>query len=378
MGELATVAFNPEYLLKLASRDERPERNEGVVGMTSYVVAHGWYESDKPEVVVPENMKLSFLADVDLAGLHHIQAAQMIVGGVASATTYEAGKPLPNYEFSPFEDDKVARLYGLNLHDLDLWVIGPVQAFALCTGVAGDCTEDVHVCEDGLLGIAQRQNVNHLHFLTCRVDNIEGHDEWKGDTNLHDGEGGSDPTWNDELLAWTTWFTTLDFDAQRSAWESLEYEDKLARTADAEVEEWSQVYEAVKAHDAGEATFMPYLASLSGPVKERLLREHPEIAATVRASVGPETIAEYTQYADWFLTLPFDEQEPEWQRLEPEVRQTMMLEARMGDWAQAYNGRGLMGFYTPDQFREFCAKLTPGARALLLDDPDARALYETA
>src|SRR3954452_22892345 len=342
--------------------------------MVSYVVAHGWYDSNQPQVVVPQGMTLSFLADVDLAAVHHIQVAQLIAGGVAAATTYQAGEPLPNYQFSQFEDEFVARLYALNLHGLDLWIVGPVAAFALCTDVGGACTANAHVCTDGLLGIAQKQQVTHLHFLSCRVDDAPGHGAWGSDVNLHDGAADTG-TWDRDLIAWTTGFMALDFAAQRSAWESLEYEDQAVRTADVEVADWSKVYEAVKAFEAGEATFVPYFASMSGAMKERLLREHPDVAASVRANLGPETLAQYSQYAGWFLDQPYDYQTEEWDGLEPEVRQTLLLDARVGDWAQAHSSRMYVPYMSGDQFRSYCANLTAGARDLLLADPDAQAKF---
>ncbi len=343
--------------------------------MVSYVIAHGWYVSGEPEITVPEGLTLSFLADVDLAGLHHVQVAQVIAGGVAAATTYKAGDPLPNYQFSIFEDDMVARLMQLNVHDLDLWIIGPVEASALCTDVGGACTQDRHVCEGGLLTIAQEKKVDHLHFLSCRVDNAEGHGPWEGDVNLHDGLGGKDSSYNDELLAFTVSFVTQDFATQRAIWESLDYQKKVERTADKEIEEWAQVYEAVRAFEAGEATFVPYLASLSGPVKERLFREHPDIAASVRTSLGPETISQYAQYADGFLAMAPADQAAAWGGLDAAVRETLLLDPRMGDWASANAARGYLPYLSPAQFRGVCAKLTPGALALVLADPDAAAKY---
>lgn len=346
-----------------------------VVGLVTYVVAHGWYESGEPDVVVPRGMTLSFLADVDLNAVHHIQVAQLLVGGVSAATTYHGDDPLPNYRFSQFEDDKVARLLALNLHDLDLWVVGPVPAFSLCADPGGACSADAHGCE-GLLGLAQRQGIDHLHFLTCRVDNAPGHEPWAADYELHEDASGSDPTWHDELVGWTTSFAALDFDAQRTVWESLEYEDQVVRTADAEVAEWAEIFEAVKAHEAGEATFLPYLASLSGTVRERLLREHPEIADTVRASLGPETIAECAAYAQWFLSLPFDQQTLEWDQQEPAVRETLLLDPGVGDWALARSARDYLDYFSPEQFRAYCQKLPVGARTELLADPRALQLYQ--
>src|SRR5690348_11120305 len=115
--------------------------------MTAYVLGHGWYDSSKPQTPVPAGMTVTFLAEQDMSGLQHVQLAQLLIGGVSAAASYSEGDLIPNYEFKPLDDEWIARLYQLNVQNLDLWLIGPdVPAFALCTGGKDDDGEDV--CAD--------------------------------------------------------------------------------------------------------------------------------------------------------------------------------------------------------------------------------------
>lgn len=346
--------------------------------MVAYVLGHGWHDSGAPPLVVPAGMTISFLADFDLSGMQHIQAAQLFVGGVAAAQTYQAGDQLPNYEFAPLSDDWVARMHGLNIHDLDLWMIGPeVPAFALCTGTDGLCSADAHACVDGLLGLAQQNGQDHLHIMSCRVDVAQAPHTWGADDALHDDAGGADTTFHTELIAWTSWFLTLGFAEQRATWTALSYEEQLQRTTDGELGQWAEVYEAVLQYEAHGAApeFHAYYDSLDGAVRERILRDHPDVAAAVRARPDKQVPPAYLEIIEQFLLTSPDDQDTYWRDLDPGMRELFVMDTRMNDWAQAYAARDYLSLgITDDTFRGYCAKLSDGAVDLLLQYDGPRAI----
>lgn len=346
--------------------------------MVAYVLGHGWHHSGAGQLVVPDGMTITFMADFDMSGVQHVQAAQLMIGGIAAADTYQGGDPLPNYEFSSLSDDWVARMIGLNLHDLDLWFIGPdVPAFAMCTGTDGLCSADAHACVDGLLGIAQQRGATHLHLLSCRVDIAQPPANRGVDVSLHDGQGGADSTFDSELIAWTSWFLTLDYANQSATWEALSYEEKLQRTTDGELAQWSEVHEAAKAFQASGATaeFNAYYDSLDGAVRERLLRDHSAVAAAVRARPDKQVPDAYKEIIEQFLATSPPDQDTYWRDLETGMRELFIMDTRMNDWAQAYAAREYLDLgVSAETFRGYCANLTDGAVDLLLQYDQAKAI----
>ncbi len=345
--------------------------------MVVYVMGHGWHDSSQPSVQVPPGLTVSFLADFDLAAVEHMQYAQLVVGSVAAAQAYQAGDPIPNYQFSPLDDAWIARATQLNVHDLALWFIGPeFPVTALCTGTGPDCATGQHTPGCGLFGWAQALGVDHLHMLSCRVD-TQTPPPRPDDRVLHLASG-DDPSFDRELFDWTSRFITLDFAAQRREWEALPYQQQVYLTGDAEVRDWSEVYQARLEYErcgGDPAAFAEYYRPLDAAIKERLLREFPEMAATVLAA-GPALSAQEWQDAETFLAMPPGQQQDDhWRGLPAAERERMLGMPEVNDWAQALAAREYLGYgITHEVFRGYCAKLRPGALAVLTRYPAAEQI----
>jgi len=209
--------------------------------VVAYVFGHGWHDSGKPRIRVPDGVTLSFMADFDLSGVQHIQLSQLLVGSPGAAQTYLAPDEVPNYEFEKLSDDWIARLTQLNVHSLDLWLIGSdCPAFSLCTAPdSASCSTGQHDCQDGLFGIARARGVSELHLMSCRVDITVPPDQRQSDANMYDLDGRPDPAVHQELFNWTSWYMTLSYADQCAAWNAMPYEQQAYCTSDDEISQWA-------------------------------------------------------------------------------------------------------------------------------------------
>ena len=327
--------------------------------MVAYVMAHGSYKDDV-EVVVPEGLTISFMASAELAGLEHIQYAQLIVGGVAAADTFVAPTPIPNYHFEALDAAWIKRAGEVNIHGLDLRFAGTAPLTALCTATGHGPAD--HTPECGLLGMALDEGLDHLHFMTCRVDTRKPGPR-QGDRNLY-LDGVADPSWDRELRDWTAWFIGLDFTEQVRAWE--EYADqRLQLIGDTELQDFELAYQAWQVFNQNGATqpFLVHFDGLAPHIQERLLREVPEItAALFDGRLPPEAYAD----AERFLTLPPDDQDAEWRGKPLNQRDHFFAIKETNDWTQAFMAREYLSYgITEDTFRRYCAKLDGDVIAIL-------------
>lgn len=342
--------------------------------MVAYVLGHSWHDSGKPTIRVPDGMTLSFMADFDLSGVSHVQLAQLLVGSPGAAQTYMAPDEIPNYEFEKLSDEWIARLIQLNVHSLDLWIIGPdCPAFALCTAPDSDsCRNGQHDCQDGLLGIARARGVNELHLMSCRVDIAVPADQRKADTNLYDLEGRADPTFQQELFDWISWFMTLSYADQCATWNSMPYEQQVYCADDGEISQWAAAHHAEQLFrsEGDTAEFRAYYDRLDPVVKERLLRDFPDILVAVSNRADRTIPAEYVDTVNMFLNLPVDQQDQYWKDLHSAYREIFLTDPRVNNWAQAYAAREYLDLgVSPAVFKGYCAKLSTGANQLLRGYP---------
>jgi hypothetical protein len=178
-------------------------------------------------------------------------------------------------------------------------------------------------------------------------------------------------------VSWTKWFLTLSYEDQAATWEALGYEEKVYRTTDTEIAEWAEVHEARrKCASAGPDEFVAYYESLQPAIRERVLREAPEVVTALRAiKPMPET---YRETRDWFLTAPRDVQDAYWRdTLAAEEREQFLMDPRVNDWAQAYAARQYLQLAGAPTFKGYCQTLSDGAVALLYGYDDTRAVLES-
>jgi hypothetical protein len=348
--------------------------------MVAYVLGHGWHDSGKSRIRVPDGMTFSFMADFDLSGLAHVQLAQLLVGSPGAAQTYRPPDEFPNYEFEQFSDDLIARLIQLNTHSLDLWIIGPdCPAFALCSAPdSPSCSSGQHDCEDGLLGIARAKGVSELHLMCCRVDVAV--EAWlrRADTNLPDLEGNADPTVHQELFEWTSWFISLGYADQCAAWNAMPYEQQAYCTSDNEISQWAAAHQAEQLFGSGGDTveFRAYYDRLDAVVKERLLRDFPNILAAVSNRLDRTVPAEYVDTINTFIYMSLDQQDEYWKELHSAYREIFLTDPRVNDWAQAQAAREYLDLgATPATFKGYCAKLSVGANQLLRSYPGTASYF---
>ncbi len=348
--------------------------------MVAYVLGHGWHDSGQPRIRVPDGMTLSFMADFDLSGIQHVQLAQLLVGSPGAAQAYMASDEIPNYEFEQLSDDWIARLIQLNVHSLDLWIIGPdCPSFALCTAPDSlSCSAGQHDCQDGLLGIARAKGVSELHLMSCRVDIAVPAHLRQSDTNLYDLDGKADPTVHKELFEWTSWFMTLSYADQCAAWNSMPYEQQAYCTSDGEISQWAAAHHAEQLFSSGGDTveFRAYYDRLDPDVKERVLRDFPNILAAVSNRPDRTIPAEYVDTINTFLNLPLDQQDQYWRDLHAAYREVFLTDLRVNDWAQAQAAREYLDLgATPATFKGYCAKLSVGANQLLRGYPSTASYF---
>lgn len=348
--------------------------------MVAYVLGHGWHDSGKPRIHVPDGMTLSFMADFDLSGVQHVQLAQLLVGSPGAAQTHMAPDEIPNYEFEQLSDEWIARLIQLNVHNLDLWIIGPdCPAFALCTAPdSASCSTGQHDCQDGLLGIARANGVSELHLMSCRVDVAVPPALRQSDTNLYDLDGKPDPTVQQELFEWTSWFMTLSYADQCAAWNSMPYEQQAYCTSDGEISQWAAAHHAEQlfGSEGDTAEFRAHYDRLDPEVKERLLRDFPNILAAVSNRPDRTIPAEYVDTINTFLNLPLDQQDQYWKDLHSAYREIFLTDPRVNDWAQAQAAREYLDLgATPATFKGYCAKLSAGANQLLRGYPHTASFF---
>lgn len=349
--------------------------------MVAYVLGHSWHDSGNRRIRVPDGMTLSFMAAFDMSSLQHVQLSQLLVGSPGAAETYRAPDEIPNYEFSMLPDDWIGRLIQLNVHGLDLWIIGPdCEAFALCTSPDRDpCSTGQHDCQDGLLGIARAKGVTELHLMDCRVDVAVPRDQWRADDNLYDLEGNPDPTVQQELFEWTSWFMTLSYADQCAEWNKLPYEQQAYCTSDDEIAWWAASHHAEQLfRSVGDTKeFRDYYDRLDAVVKERLLRDFPNIAAAVSNRPDRAVPPDYIGIINTFLNDPLAQQDQYWKNLDAVYREVFLTDPRVNDWAQAYEAREYLRLgVSPATFKGYCAKLSAGANQLLRGYPSTAPYFQ--
>lgn len=143
-----------------------------------FVLAHGAYwegeDNDDPGgkwTRVPNGVTMRFYAEPD-ENLLPMNALEVLMGrGAAGAIqSCAAGERIPNYCFSPLEEDVWMLMLGGVQDGQDVRFIGRdgLDTDRLCLS-HGDCTVDGHSCP-GLFAMLPGASV--IHLLTCRVGPI--------------------------------------------------------------------------------------------------------------------------------------------------------------------------------------------------------------
>ncbi|MFD4639000.1 putative adhesin [Lentzea sp. NPDC058436] len=334
--------------------------------MVGVVIGHGSFDGTET-VVVPAGLTLHFFTE-EGTGLAIVNLLELLRAGNPRIPMGFAkpGTVVPNYRYDPFAPHERRAITALNENPAPTIVVGSPETpntLRLCADVRSCPKDGPHTC-DGVFGRAARAKWNYLMIFSCRIDTRQN---LAPTLDLMAPQGRRDRSAHQALVDWVQTFVGLDAARQDALWAGLSPNERLRLVAsDEEVREWDDC-RAVRETITASPDPAKVAAAASVAVRTRLIRDHPEHRAAVRAGLRSDPADARAVKA--FLPLSFDDRVDVWEALSEEARLRWMADQEVTHWAAGFNACFLFRYgLRGDHLLGLLRKLEPGSLAVVMTE----------